>query len=332
MTTTRMLLAAALTWCAPAGAAAETTLTVAADGSGDFRSVQDAVDAVPDNNPGRIVIRIKPGTYKGRITLPRSKPSVTFRGDDAATTILTNDWNAKHLGPDGRPVGTGGSYSTKINARDFIAEGITFENTAGDTGQALAMFADGDRLVFRDCRFLGWQDTLYANGGRQYYGRCTIEGRVDFIFGGATAVFDRCTIRSKDGGYVTAASTPQGRPFGYVFLDCTLTGEGARAYLGRPWRPHAAVAYIRCRIGDHIAPAGWDNWRNPENEKTARYAEYRCTGPGAERSKRVAWSKRADGRRGRDLHGREYPQGHRRLESLAGRDPNRRARPGLPGR
>jgi len=287
----KILLAAALICTASAWAEAETTLTVAADGSGDFKTVQAAVDAVPDENSGHIVIHIKPGTYKEKINLPRSKPFVTFQGDDAVTTVLTNDWNAKHIGPDGKEVGTGGSWSTKINGRDFVAENITFENTAGDTGQALAMFADGDRLVFRNCRFLGWQDTIYANGGRQYYDRCHIEGRVDFLFGGATAVFDKCTIHSKNGGYITAASTPKDNPFGYVFLDCTLTGEGAKAYLGRPWRPYAAVAFLRCTIGDHITPAGWDNWRNPENEKTARYSEYQCTGPGADRSKRVTWSR-----------------------------------------
>jgi pectinesterase len=287
----RRILPVALLCCVPAWAWAGEALTVAADGSGDFRAVQAAVDAVPDGNPARVVIHIKPGTYKEKITVPASRPFITFRGDDAKTTILTNDWNAKHVGPDGRPVGTGGSYSTKVNGRDFVAEEITFENTAGDTGQAVAVFADADRLVFRNCRFLGWQDTLYANGGRQYYDRCEIEGRVDFIFGGATAVFDRCTIRSKNGGYVTAASTSQDRPFGYVFLDCTLAGDVAKTYLGRPWRPYGAVAYIRCWIGDHVVPEGWDNWRNPENEKTARYVEYRCTGPGAERSKRVAWSR-----------------------------------------
>jgi pectinesterase len=288
---TRIFLAAALMCPLSAWAETEKTFTVAADGSGDFPTVQAAVDAVPDKNPGRIVIHIKPGTYKEKITLPSSKPFVTFQGDDAKTTILTNDWNARRIGPDGKEVGTAGSYSTKINGHDFVAENITFENTAGDTGQALAMYADGDRFIFRNCRFLGWQDTIYANGGRQYYDRCYIEGRVDFIFGNATAVFDHCTIHSKNGGYVTAASTLPEKPFGYVFIDCTLTGEGAKAYLGRPWRPYAAVAFIRCQLGDHIVPAGWDNWRNPENEKTARYSDYGCAGPGADRSQRVTWSK-----------------------------------------
>jgi pectinesterase len=267
------------------------TITVAPDGSGDAKTVQAAIDSVPEKNKERIVIHIKPGTYKERIEVPKTKPLITFLGDDAKTTILTHDWNAKHIGPDGKEVGTGGSYSTKINGKDFIAENITFENTAGDTGQALAIFADADRLIFRHCRFLGWQDTIYANGGRQFYDQCYIEGRVDFIFGNATAVFKDCTIHSKNGGHVTAASTAQEKPFGYVFLDCKLTGEGAQADLGRPWRPYAAVAFIRCEIGPHIKPEGWNNWKKEENEKTARYSEYKCTGPGADRSKRVKWSK-----------------------------------------
>jgi pectinesterase len=267
------------------------TVVVAADGGGDYRTVQEAVDAVPAGNAGRVLIRIRPGIYKGRIVVPPGKPFISFVGEEAGRTILTYDWNAHHVGPDGKEVGSGGSTSTMINGHDFVAEGVTFENAAGDTGQALAIFADADRLVFRKCRFLGWQDTIYAGGGRQYYDRCDIQGRVDFIFGGATAVFDHCTIHSKNGGFVTAASTAQGQPFGYVFLDCTLTGEGDPAALGRPWQPYAAVAYVRCRMGAHIVPEGWNNWGNPGNEKTARYSEYKCTGPGADRSRRVPWSR-----------------------------------------
>jgi pectinesterase len=287
------------------------TLTVAADGSGDFSTVQAAVDSVPDHNANPIVIHIRPGTYKERIRVPKNKPFITFRGDDAARTVLTWDWNAKTIGPEGREVGTSGSYSTRIDAPDFVAENITFENTAGDAGQALALFAKGDRQIYRNCRMLGWQDTLYADGGRQYYANCYIEGRVDFIFGSATAVFDRCRIHSKNGGYVTAASTPQEQAFGYVFIDCTLTGDptpwrppadhpaatqparqpDARTYLGRPWRDHAAVAFIRCELGDHIRPEGWHNWGKPERERTSRYVEYANTGAGADRAGRVAWSR-----------------------------------------
>jgi pectinesterase len=288
--------------------AAGKTLTVAADGNGEFKTVQAAVDAVPDNNKEPVVISIKPGKYKEKITVPKGKPFVTFKGEDAKTTILTNDWNAKHVGPEGKEVGTFGSSSVLVEAPDFVAENVTFENSAGNTGQAVALSAVGDRQVYRNCRLLGWQDTLYANGGRQYYDRCYIEGRVDFIFGNAVAVFDHCTIHSKNGGHVTAASTEQTKPWGYVFLDCKLTGDPTpwkdpsgtlppdkptpKADLGRPWRPYASVTYVRCELGDHIKPEGWQKWRkDDETDKTARYAEYQCTGPGADRAKRLPWTK-----------------------------------------
>lgn len=265
------------------------TWVVAADGSGDFETVQAAVDAVPADADERVVILIRPGMYKERIHVPKDKPPITFCGEtrDPREVVLTNDWNARRIGPDGKEIGTFQSYSTHIAANDFIAENLTFENTAGEGAQALAVNARADRLVFRNCRFLGWQDTLLAHSGRQYYENCYIKGRVDFIFGGATAVFDRCTIHSKNGGYITAASTKADQPYGFVFLDCTLTGEGEPAYLGRPWRPHAMVAFIRCHISDHIRPEGWDNWRNPANERTTRYYEYACTGPGADQRRRV---------------------------------------------
>lgn len=301
MTTVWLLTLCLAAARAPAG---DGTLTVAADGSGEFKTVQAAIDAVPMDNAERITIRIKPGTYKEKLTIPRNRPRITLQGEDAKTTILTNDWNAKHLSPDGKEVGTGGSCSVKIEAPDFVAENITFENTAGDRGQAIALSALGDRQIYRNCRMLGWQDTLYANGGRQYYDRCYIEGRVDFIFGSATAVFDHCRLHSKNGGHVTAASTPRDQPWGYVFLDCQLTGDTVpwkdpatpasplpSADLGRPWRPYASVTFVRCEIGGHIKPAGWDDWRNPDNEKTARYAEYKCAGPGSDRSQRVPWSR-----------------------------------------
>jgi pectinesterase len=281
------------------------TVVVASDGSGDFETVQAAIDAVPDGNKDHIVIHIKPGTYKERVTIPKEKSFVTLRGDDAKTTILTWHWNAKQKDPassEGKEVGTSGSYSTLVSADDFVAENITFENTAGDTGQAVALRTNGQRQAFFNCRMIGWQDTLYLHNGRAYFADCHIEGRVDFIFGRAVAVFERCTIKSKNGGYVTAAATEPTEPNGYVFLDCKLVSDdNVPTFLGRPWRPHASVAFVRCELGEHIRPEGWDNWRKAENEKTARYYEYQCTGPGADRSKRVAWSKELTAEQAKDL-------------------------------
>jgi pectinesterase len=279
---------------AACGLATAKDVTVAQEGSGDFKTVQSAIDAIPSNPTERTVIRIKPGTYKERIRVPKDKPMITFQGDDGAVekTILTWDYSAKSKEND-KEVGTSGSYSTLVESNDFMAQHITFENTAGEVGQAVALRTTGDRQVFRNCRFLGWQDTLYTHQGRCYFVDCYIEGRVDFIFGRSTALFENCHIHSKNGGYVTAAATPKEAPFGYVFIKCKLTGTGgpASTYLGRPWRPDASVAYIECEMGDHIKPEGWHNWGKESNEQTARYVEYLSTGPGANAEKRVAWSK-----------------------------------------
>jgi polygalacturonase len=273
-----------------AAIASPRTFTVAEDGSGDFATIQGAVNAIPANSSKHYVIHIKPGVYKERIVVPKDRQHVSFIGDDPARTVISHRSSANDLGPQGKPIGTFNTNIVRIDGDDFLAENITFENTAGDMGQALALSATGDRQIFRNCRMLGWQDTLYANGGRQYYDHCYIEGRVDFIFGSATAVFDHCEIHSRDGGHVTAASTPQDHPFGYVFLDCKLTGEGAPADLGRPWRDYAAVAWVRCEMGSHIKPEGWTNWHDTQRDKTARYSEYKTTGLGANVKGRVAWS------------------------------------------
>src|SRR3954471_12693474 len=189
--------------------AAETTLVVAADGSGQYTKVQDAVMAVPDGRrESPVVIRIKPGTYKELVYVQREKCFFRLIGDDAKSTVLTYDLNAKMLDKDGKPIGTFRTPSTLIDADDFTAENITFENSAGPVGQALAIRVDGDRAIFRKCRFLGWQDTVLLNCGRHYFENCYIAGHVDFIFGGATVFFERCHIHCLRDGYITAASTP----------------------------------------------------------------------------------------------------------------------------
>jgi pectinesterase len=267
-------------------------LTVAADGSGQFKTVQAAIDAAPANSKTRVVIQIKPGTYKERLNIPKEKPMLTFQGggDDPTTTVLTYDWSANTPGPGGKNVGTSGSSSTLISGTDFTAENITFGNTAGDVGQAVAIKFNSDRGIFRNCRFIGWQDTLYIHDRRVYFKDCYVEGRVDFIFGKSTGVFDHCTIHSKNGGYVTAAATPKESPYGFVFLDCKLSGDDVPTYLGRPWRADAAVAFIRCELGSHIKPEGWQHWNDQKAPETARYSEYQSTGPGANPAARVDWS------------------------------------------
>lgn len=290
--------------------AAGKTITVSLDGSADFKTVQAAVDAVPPNGKEWVTIKMKPGTYKERIKIGKDKPFIEILGEVPKATVLTWDWNASSIGPEGKPVGTFGSHTVSVEADDFIARNITIENAAGDTGQAVALSATGDRHIYDNCRLLGWQDTLFAGQGRHYYAGCYIEGRVDFIFGRATAVFEKCELLSKNGGYVTAASTTKDQPYGFIFINCKLNGNstpfdpatvdpstmkrpgrpGNQSLLGRPWRADASVIFINSFIGDHIRPEGWSNWGRPENEQTARYAEYGSTGPGGDTSKRVPWS------------------------------------------
>ncbi len=187
------------------------------------------------------------------------------------------------------------SYTAKISGNRFVAENITFANSAGPVGHALSLYVDADKAVFKNCRLLGNQDTIYATGesSRQYFLNCYIEGTTDFIFGPATAVFQSCTIKCKTNSYITAANTPQGKKFGFVFLDCKIVADSSvnKIYLGRPWRAWSKTVFIRCELPKQIAAAGWDNWSNPENEKTAYYAEYKNTGEGADYKNRVSWSK-----------------------------------------
>lgn len=266
---------------------------VAQDGSGDFFTVQEAIDAVPDFRKGaRTTILVRKGVYKEKVVIPASKINISLIGQEGA--VISYDDYANKLNRFGETKGTSGSSSCYIYAPDFYAENITFENTAGPVGQAVACFISADRVYFKNCRFLGFQDTLYTygKGVRQYFEECYIEGTVDFIFGWSTAVFDRCHIHSKRNGYVTAPSTDQGQKYGYVLYDCKLTAADGvdDVYLSRPWRPYAQAVFIRCELGKHIAPAGWNNWGNKGNEKTAFYAEYESTGKGANLKARASFS------------------------------------------
>jgi len=269
-------------------------ITVAQDDSGDYKTVQAAFDAIPSGNKKPVTIHIKKGIYKERLVLDTRKDFVTLLGEDKNTTVLTYDNHTGVRLPNGDTVNTWTSASFFIYANDFKAENLTFQNTAGFTaGQAVAVFANGDRLTFINCNFTGFQDVLFCSGSgsRQYYKDCYIEGTTDFIFGPATAVFKNCHIHSKKNSHVTAASTPREIKFGFVLMDCRLTADSSihKVSLGRPWTPYASVTYLRCDIGEHIIPEGWNNWRNSANEQTARYAEYKNTGPGSLPAGRVKW-------------------------------------------
>jgi pectinesterase len=268
---------------------------VAADGSGQYASLQEAISAAPmrtDPAAPRWVILVKAGTYKERIYVQRERGHLHILGEDAATTTVAYDLHANLPGPDGKPIGTFRTPTVQIDGDGMLWENITLANTAGPVGQALALRADGDRLEFRRVRFLGWQDTILVNRGRHYFEDCYIEGHVDFIFGGATAYFNRCHIHALRDGYLTAASTPKDTPHGYVFADCRITAaDGVKTYLGRPWRNYAKTVFLRTEMSAAVRPEGWHNWNKPDAELTTFYAEFGSTGPGANPAARVKWAK-----------------------------------------
>jgi len=266
---------------------------VAKDGAGDFQTVQAAIDAVPHLRKNRTIIYVKSGVYKEKLILPTSKTNVSLIGESAAETILTFDDYASRKNMFGEEIGTSGSASFFIYGDGFEAKNLTFENSFGEGSQAVAVRVDGDRVKFENCRFLGNQDTLYPHGkdSRQYYKNCYIEGTVDFIFGWSTAFFEGCEIFCKRNGYITAASTEQETPFGFVFNNCKITGlaEAGTVFLGRPWRPYAQTVFMNCELGEVVHPEGWDPWRSEEKKKTAYYAEYANRGAGYQPNKRAQW-------------------------------------------
>ncbi|QPH38247.1 pectinesterase family protein [Pedobacter endophyticus] len=267
---------------------------VAADGSGNFKTVQEAINAVPDFRNKTTIIFIKKGIYKEKLVLAASKKNVKLIGESLKETVLTYDDYAQKKNIFGEEKGTSGSSSFYIYGEGFSAENITFQNSSGPVGQAVALWAGGDKSTFINCRFLGFQDTLYTYGGnnRQYYKNCYIEGTVDFIFGSATAWFETCTIFCKKQGYITAASTADTTKFGYVFNNCKIIGDAPANsfYLGRPWRPYAKVVFLNCDLPELIRPEGWNNWGKESNEQTAYYAEYKSKGKGANVKNRVKWA------------------------------------------
>jgi pectinesterase len=277
------------------------SFTVAQDGTGNFRTIQDAVNAVRDLSQQRVTIYIRNGVYHEKLVIPSWKTMIALVGESRDSTIITNDDYSGKPVPGGKDafgkekMTTYTSYTVLVEGNDFSASNLTIQNTAGRVGQAVALHVEGDRAVIRDCRLLGNQDTLYAGteGSRQYYKDCYIEGTTDFIFGEATVVFDSCTIKSLISSYITAAATTPRQEYGFVLLDCRLIADTAakRVFLGRPWRPYAKTVYIRTEMDSPIVPAGWDNWRNPENEKTAYYAEFESRGRGAFVGERASWAR-----------------------------------------
>ncbi|MBE7174233.1 MAG: hypothetical protein INR73_26900 [Williamsia sp.] len=294
-----------------------TAVVVAQDGSGNYTTVQAAIDAAPAGRTTPYIIFIRNGRYREKLTIPANKPFLQLMGESVANTIISwDDYNGK-ANPAGGVFGTSNSATVTVNANDFLAANISFENATGYTGdgpQALAINVNSDRAVFKNCRFTGGQDTLLANGNgkRQYFRNCYIDGNTDFIFGSAIAVFDSCVIYPRDrvdgssGGYVTAANTPAGQAYGYVFRDCRITvNRGVTNYtLGRPWQNDASTAdaaksnnkvvFLNTVMGPSIRPEGWSVWDAGTDVSKITYAEYktkRFDGSLADISQRASWSK-----------------------------------------
>jgi pectinesterase len=265
---------------------------VAADGSGQYRSIQEAIMATPPSVDAQHpwVIHIKPGTYHEILYAQREKRFIALRGEDPENTIITYGLSASLKGLDGKPIGTFRTPTVTVDADDFTIENLTLTNSAGAVGQALALRVDGDRCIFRHCRFIGWQDTIFANRGRQLFDRCTIAGCTDFIFGGATSFFDRCDIHILGNGYIAAAATPDFQKYGMVFSNCRIVGDrpGLSTYLGRAWRAHAFTAWLNTEMSAVVNPAGWHHWN--EKDGSSRYYEYHSTGGGADVTQRVSWA------------------------------------------
>lgn len=294
----------------------ETILTVAKDNLAEFSTVQAAVDALPSSGG---TIYIKKGTYKERVEI--TTPNVTLIGENVDDVIITEGFYANMLMEDGSKRGTFRSYTFLINSDNFSAYNITFENSAGfgtKVGQAIAVYAEGDNILFKNCHLLGHQDTLFTGPLplkekqphgfvgptefaerrhlKQFYEDCYICGEIDFIFGSATAYFKNCTLyalnRNEEiNSFYTAPSTYENQQFGYVFEKCNFTGNcpDKSVCISRPWRIHAKVVLIDCELSSQITDYGFHDWNKPESHDTVYYAEYKCHGEGYKPDKRPAF-------------------------------------------
>jgi len=299
-------------------------ITVSKDNSSDFASIQAAIDSVPEGKAETIYI--KKGTYKERVEI--TKDNITLMGEDRDEVIITEGYYANMIMPDGTKRGTFRSYTFYVFADNFKATNITFENSAGfgyEVGQAIAVYAEGDHIHFKNCKLLGHQDTLFTGplplkekqpGGflgptqfaprrhvRQFYEDCYIEGEIDFIFGSATAYFLNCRlyalnreVEDEFKAFYTAPSTYEDQEFGYVFENCNFTGNCpvSSVALGRPWRNYAKTVLLRCEISDQVVPEGFNDWRKADSHSTTFFAEYKCFGPGYQPNKRAAYVHQLD--------------------------------------
>ena len=271
------------------------TLFVARDGTGEFRNINEAIEVCRAFMEYHKVIFVKKGTYKEKLVIPQWLTNIEICGEDRDNTIITWDDHANiFYAPTGKGMGTFRTFTLKIQGSKITLKNITVENNSARLGQAVALHTEGDRLTFINCRFLGHQDTIYTGNAktRLFFKDCYIEGTTDFIFGPSTAWFEGCDIFCKANSYITAASTPQDVPYGYIFNNCRITCDKGvdKVYLGRPWRDYGYTLFMNCELPREIRPEGWHQWR-PEAVKTVRYMEYNNRGEGAATDQRVPWSR-----------------------------------------
>ncbi|CAO2813460.1 unnamed protein product [Amaranthus hypochondriacus] len=255
-------------------------------GQGNYKKIQQAIDAVPKGNSEYVFIWVKPGTYREKIVVPVDKPYITLSGTQAKDTIITSD--------DGDDIHN--SATVSVFASNFVGRYLTFENKYGRKGKGVALRVAGDKAAFYGCRMISYQDTLLDDVGTHYYKNCYIEGAIDFIFGNAASLFERCHVHSvNEVGKAAITAQKRETPWentGFIFLGCKITGQGvATTILGRPWGSHSRVIYTLTYMSSAISPEGWQNWGDSTKESSVVYGEYKCYGPGANRTKRVAWSK-----------------------------------------
>lgn len=289
----------------------------------EFTCIADAISSLPEEEDVQAVIRIAPGTYYEKLELRRANVKIEGMGDSPEDVVVTHDDYGFFILPDGIKLGTFRSYTFLIFTHDVSLYNLTIQNPSApscEVGQAVALYAEGNRISAENCHILGHQDTLFIGplpekeyekggfmgptesaprvNGYQSYKNCKISGDVDFIFGSGTAFFWKCEIVSelrlnregqciKEQGYVTAPSTPKGQPYGFVFKDCNFTGECPResVYLGRPWRDYGKCVLIGCNLGPHIHPEGFHDWGKTSAHGKFYFAEYGSAGEGAHKDR-----------------------------------------------
>ncbi|KAJ4829253.1 hypothetical protein Tsubulata_016583 [Turnera subulata] len=275
-----------------------TRVRVCQDGTGDFRTIREAVNSIPPNNLRRVIIVISPGVYREKIFIPRTSPFVTFLGDSSDPPTITGNDTASVPGRDGMPLRTFQSATVAIDANYFVAINIKFENTApheigSNGGQAVALRISGTKAAFYNCSFYGSQDTLYDHKGLHYFNNCFIQGSVDFIFGSGRSLYENCHLNSttKKVASITAQKRSNSSlASGFSFKDCVITGSGL-VYLGRAWGDYSRVVFSYTYMDKIVLPQGWSDWGVQNRDSRVYYGEYKCSGPGANSTGRVRWAR-----------------------------------------